>query len=124
MSRVYAVQQPMMRDRVTRELIPKFDLSDAEVFGDLTFLLGDRAQPWRPNDEGHLQVSTVILDEIEDRIADFCDDDFLLLTGNPILIGIAAHLAWVTNDGRVKFLQWHGRDRRYMVVHLDGDAET
>ncbi len=123
MSRVYVVQQPMMRDRSTSELVPKFDLSDAKVFGELVFLLGDRARPWRPNDEGHLQVSAGILDEIEDRLADFGDDDFLLLTGNPILIGIAAHLAWEINGGRVWFLQWHGRDRRYMVVHLDGEAE-
>lgn len=108
----------MMRDRQTGALVPKFDLSEAALFGELTYLLGERARPWHGDPDRRLVINPAVLDEIQTAIGGFTDDDFLLLVGNPILIGIATRCAWEANAGRIKFLQWHGHDQRYMVVHL------
>jgi len=109
MAVVYAVQNPHWRDRDTGEFVPKYDLSSCEEFGELRFVLGPRTQ---------LSDTEKVLDEIEDSLEGFCDDDFLLLIGNPVLIAIAALVAG-DRTNRLGFLVWNRNQRGYEPVHVD-----
>lgn len=58
------------------------------------------------------------------ELKDFSDDDFLLLTGNPALIGIACCIAAEVNVGRFKVLVWDRQEMRYYVTRVDLRAST
>jgi hypothetical protein len=107
MSRVFVVQDQMHLDPASNILKPKFDMSSAARHGALITLLSPTARPFRPE---------YVIAELRQKLADFCDDDYLLLIGNPCLIGFCVAIAARANSGRVRVLQWDGRQRAYVVV--------
>lgn len=55
----------------------------------------------------------------DNKLSSFCDDDHLLLIGDPIAIGIATAVAAKWNQGRVKLLKWDRQEKRYFVVSIN-----
>ena len=110
MSRVFVVQSSMRRSVRSGDLVPKFDLSPAEEYGELFELLSPSARPFE---------SDHVISQLHDGLATYCSDDYLLLIGNPCLIGFAVAIASDVNDGHVKALQWNGKERRYITVSAD-----
>lgn len=104
---VYVVQNALHHDNRTGDLVPKFDYGPAEEFGEIKFLLNDQARPF---------VLAPIIDELHEKLADFGPGDYLLLTGNPTLLGLAFAIAADRNDGNIKVLQWHGRSGSYNAI--------
>jgi len=111
MSRVFVVQNQHRWDRERQTFIPKFDLTPAAEYGELVYLLSPTAAPFTPDP---------VLGELRDKLADFNDGDYLLLVGNPMLIGFATAIAASANNGHVNLLQWSGKDRRYIAVEASG----
>lgn len=107
MSRVFVVQNQHYYDKAEGRLVPKFDLSSAEQYGELIFLLGPGAAPFNP-------VSPIA--ELNDKLADYGDEDYLLLIGNPCLIGWTVAIAADSNNGFVNLLQWSGKDQSYIPI--------
>lgn len=62
--------------------------------------------------------STPVLHEMQRRLATFGDDDRLLCTGDPLLIGAATVYAARANNGRVPCLKWDKQDKVYYEVVL------
>lgn len=110
MSRVFVIQNQHRYDRVSNKLVEKFDISPAEEFGEVVYLLGSNASPFSP---------AGVIEELHEGLDTFGDDDFLLLIGNPCLIGFAVAIAADVNEGRVNLLQWSGKERRYISVPAD-----
>ena len=105
---VFAVQQQMRFDAVKKELVPRFtSINKAERWGDIVYLLSPSAHPFNPE---------LVLGDLHEKLSSFSDEDFLLLIGNPGLIGMATALAAYYNEGRVKFLQWSGRHNEYTEI--------
>ncbi|UQS95103.1 hypothetical protein Pam3_32 [Pseudanabaena phage Pam3] len=107
MSNVYVVQDHRRYDRDTGQFVPVHDLTPAKQYGELKYLLSPTAAPWNPQS---------ILPELWSGLKNFCDDDYLLLNGNPILIGWATAVAADYNDGSVQLLQWNGKEGRYLPI--------
>lgn len=104
MPKVYIVQVGMQRrDTMTGDKVP-FDLSPAEEYGQLVPLLGPRATPYN---------TEAIIQELRLGLRDYTENDYLLLVGNPVLIGIASAIC-ASKAHTVQFLQWSGRERRYL----------
>lgn len=110
MSRVFVVQNQHRWDPRLEKLVPKFDLTPAQEYGKIEFILGANANPFNPE---------LIVPEMQDKLSEYSDEDFLLLIGNPILIGWATAIAADANDGFVRLLQWSGKDRKYISVQAD-----
>lgn len=106
---VYIVQEPMERDRATGELRSKFDFSEARQFGDLVFLLSPGMKPGDP----------LAITQLWEKLRGYGPGDFLLLAGNPCLLGAATAVASHLTGGRVRCLQYNGRMRGYIPVALD-----
>lgn len=105
---VYIVQKQMRFDDKTGSLVPRFKTLDrAEKFGRFEYLLSPSAHPFNPDN---------IIGDLHEKLKDFCDEDYLLLIGNPVLIGMAAAVASHHNNGRLRFLQWSGRQNDYAEV--------
>ena len=115
MSIVYVVQNQHRWDREANDFVPKFDLAPAAEFGRLEYLLPPPTGPFRPDS---------VIAELREKLQNFTDDDYLLLIGNPVLIGLATALAAAYNGGSVSLLQWSGKDQRYIPVDASGLERT
>lgn len=105
---VYAIQYQMKFDQQKGELVPRFPLiNKAEKFGKIEYLLSPSAHPFNPE---------TVLGDLHEKLSGFSDDDHLLLIGNPALIGMATVIASYYNNGRVRFLQWSGRNTDYIEI--------
>lgn len=57
-----------------------------------------------------------IISELKEKLKGFTDDDFLLLAGDPVLMGIATCVAAEINCGRINFLRWDRDTQRYIKM--------
>ena len=112
MSRVFVVQMPHQLSPRKNRLVPKFPhlVEQAEHWGEVIFLLTPTASPFN---------SQPIIRELHTKLWNFSDEDYLVLVGSPWLIGLTTAIAALHNQGRVKGLQWSGRDNQYKEVSAD-----
>lgn len=111
MKTVYVVQNQHRLNGKSHCLEPKFDLSPAEEFGQLSYLLNPSASPFRPES---------VIQELHEKLKDFGPGDHLLLVGNPVLIGFAVAIAAHYSGGEVSLLQWSGKAKRYINITTSG----
>lgn len=109
MSKVYVVQEPQSYDKVTGKRTLKFDMSSAEEFGQVEVLLEWTAKPWDKS----------VIEELKAKLDRFEDGDWLILTGNPSLMGAAAAIVADVTGGSLRLLQYHGKERRYIPVVIE-----
>ena len=85
------------------------NFSDATSFGDCEILPAD------------IQTySTLpIIRKLNARLANFCDDDYLLLAGDPAAIALSASIAARHNNNRFKMLKWDRLDEKYYPLYAD-----
>lgn len=103
---VWVVQKPVYKDP-DGNWRQRFDLSDAEQFGNLRAIFepGDRAENsdlYRP-----LQRFTSLV----------CEGDYLLCLGDPALIARAA-AAWSHKGHTLRILKWDRRNKKYILCTL------
>lgn len=60
------------------------------------------------------------LEHARTRLESMQEDDFLLLNGDPVMIGICLAVA-AEQLGRVKLLRWDRREKIYLPIVLDFD---
>lgn len=119
MSRVFAVQQPKRLNPRTGTLEDHVDLSPAEEHGEVTVLLPPGAGPFKDLDN--------VVEDLRVGLEDFGPTDYLLLVGNPVLIGLATALAADQTEGNLQFLQWSGARREYIKIcarDIYGDLQS
>lgn len=108
-SRVFVVHQPTGRDPWTHAVKPTMDLSPALEYGELRFILRDFENPFANPQASMDEVQRVLEEE------SFCAEDWVLLVGNPVLIGMVAAAA-ARRANALRMLQWNRTERRYMPV--------
>lgn len=96
---VYVVQEPTDKN-----------IMSAKAFGPIQILLPPGQVAYSPG-------PTVY--RLKQKLKNFCNDDYLLLIGDPVAIALAAEVAATMNVGKVKFLKWDRQERRYMAVVTD-----
>lgn len=114
MAVVYVVQKQMKVDPRTGDMVSRFDLTQAERYGKIEYLLSPRARPY---------AAGGIITELYEKLDTFSDEDYLLLVGNQCLVGFAMSVAADLNEGRVNILQWSGRDQAYVEIQADINGE-
>ena len=105
---VFAVQMQMRFDNEKRELVERFpSINRADKWGKIKFILSPSANPFKPE---------LVIGDIHECLSGFNDNDYLLLIGNPVLIGMATAIAANNSGGLVNFLQWSGRHNTYTEI--------
>ena len=95
----------------TREGRPKFNIMGAAEYGKLKFLLDERSQMiFSP---GPLIV------KLKSLLKDFKPTDYLLLTGDPAIIGVVCSLVSDVTNGRYNLLKWDRQEKRYYPIEID-----
>lgn len=91
--------------------MPYKDVLSAEEYGDLKSVVEPGFQLLLSPDS--------ITDKIKKVLKDFNDKDYLLLIGDPSIIGIACAIASDINMGRFKVLKWDRRRERYFPIEIN-----
>tara|TARA_R110000772_G_scaffold38453_1_gene90734 strand:+ start:355 stop:660 length:306 start_codon:yes stop_codon:yes gene_type:complete len=99
MSKVYAIQEASGKN-----------LLAATNYGDLEFLL--------PPLTNLMFATESAVNTIKEGLSEFTEEDYLLLVGDPISIGIATHYA-VKSSNVVNFLKWDNREYKYFPVTVE-----
>lgn len=107
---VFIVQEPMIRDSASGNLIPQFDFRQVLEYGSPVVCLPPGRVALTPG-------PTVAV--LRSKLRDFNDEDYLVATGDPSAIAIAAAIACDNNMGRMKLLKWDKNHKRYIMVAID-----
>ena len=88
-----------------------YNVRSAEKFGNLKVMLSDRKQM--------ILASGPLTFELQKHLKDFNDNDYLLLIGDPAIIGVCCAIAADINNGKFKVLKWDRIDRKYYDLEID-----
>lgn len=107
--KIFVVQKQMMWNPAKGELVSKFDLKPAERYGEIVWLLSPTAGPFN---------AIPIIRELKEKLKDYSyeNGDYLLLLGNPCIIGWTVAIASQVSGGPVRLLQWSGKSREYVPI--------
>lgn len=98
---------------------PHLDYSDAERYGDVEFITN-----LEYSDMANSLNNEHVLSDVRNKMAKFNpNEDYLLMTGNPITMGYAFHLAMEIAEAgaarqQIKLLRWDGITRTYRAVNF------
>ncbi len=87
------------------------NILSAEKYGKIKFLVPEGSQV--------TFSAGYVTEMLRSKLSSFCDEDFLLLIGDPVAIGIATALAAHWNMGRVKMLKWDKMEHKYYPVSIN-----
>ena len=90
---------------------PKFNIMGALKYGKLKVLLKENAQIV-------LSPGPVIF-ELRRLLKNYTSKDFLLLSGDPAIIGLACTIASDINNGRFNLLKWDRQEKVYYPLEID-----
>lgn len=100
MPKVYVVQE-----------MPNHNIAPALAYGEIEILLPSNMQI-------AFSVAPAIR-RLRNKLRHFGDSDYLLMTGDPVAIGVACAVASHYNGGKFAALKWDRRDHLYIPVRVD-----
>ena len=83
----------------------------ARKFGKLVALL--------PNEAQVVLSAAPTIRKLRRGLKDFTQEDFLLLSGDPLIMGLAIWIALDNSQGKCSFLKWDKIERDYYDVDVD-----
>ena len=90
---------------------PKYNIMGAQKYGKLKVLL-------KENTQIILSPGPVIF-ELRRLLKDFNSNDYLLLSGDPSVIGLACAIASDINSGRFNILKWDRQEKEYYPLEIN-----
>ena len=95
----------------TREGRPKINVVGASRYGELIFLLPELSQI--------IFSPGPLIFKLRKLLKNFTSEDFLLLTGDPAIIGVACSIVSDITGGKYKVLKWDKQERQYYPIVID-----
>ena len=95
----------------TRAGNPKINIMGASQYGRFKFLLPELSQI--------IFSPGPLIYKLRDGLRNFNSKDYLLLTGDPAIIGVACSIVSDITNGKYKLLKWDKQERRYYPIEID-----
>ena len=95
----------------TRMGRPKFNIMGAQKYGKLKVLL-------REDTQIILSPGPIIF-ELRRLLKDYNSNDYLLLSGDPSVIGLARAIVSDINNGKFKLLKWDRQEKVYYPLEIN-----
>ena len=95
----------------TKEGRPKINILGAAKFGTFKFLLPELSQI--------IFSPGPLIFKLRKGLKDYRVKDFLLLTGDPAIIGVACSIVSDMTNGKYKLLKWDKQERKYYPIHIN-----
>ena len=106
-STVYVIQEISG----TREGRPKINILGASQYGSFKFLLPELSQI--------IFSPGPLIMKLRQGLKDYRSNDYLLLTGDPAIIGVACSIASDITNGKYNVLKWDKQERRYYPITIN-----
>ena len=107
MSIVYVIQEIPG----TKAGAPKINIMGAAEYGTFKFLLPEFSQI--------IFSPGPLVFKLRKGLKDFKEEDYLLLTGDPAIIGVACSLVSDTTGGKYKLLKWDKQEKKYYSIEIN-----
>ena len=95
----------------TRDGRPKFNIMGAAEYGKLKFLLDERSQM--------IFSPGPLIFKLKNLVRNFKPTDYLLLTGDPAIIGVVCCLVSDITNGKFNLLKWDRQEKKYYPIEID-----
>jgi len=95
----------------SRAGMPKINIIGAAQYGKLKVLLPENAQI--------ILSSGPVVFKLKRLLKDYRATDYLLLTGDPAIIGLACSIVSDYTNGRYNLLKWDKQERRYYPIEIN-----
>jgi len=95
----------------TRDGRPKINIMGAAEFGTFKFLLPELSQI--------IFSPGPLIFKLRKGLQNYKPRDFLLLTGDPAIIGVACSIVSDITNGKYQLLKWDKQERRYYPISIN-----
>ena len=95
----------------TRAGSPKINIMSASKFGEFKFLLPEFSQI--------IFSPGPLIFKLRNLLKDYTTKDYLLLTGDPAIIGVACSIVADITNGKFNLLKWDKQDRIYYPIEIN-----
>ena len=95
----------------TRDGRPKINIMGAGEFGTFKFLLPELSQI--------IFSPGPLIFKLRKGLQNYRQKDFLLLTGDPAIIGVACSIVSDITNGKYKLLKWDKQERKYYPIQIN-----
>ena len=95
----------------TRDGRPKINIMGAAEFGTFKFLLPELSQI--------IFSPGPLIFKLRKGLQDYTPRDFLLLTGDPAIIGVACSIVSDITNGKYQLLKWDKQERKYYSININ-----
>ena len=95
----------------TQEGRPKINIMGAANYGKFKFLLPELSQI--------IFSPGPLIFKLRKELARYRKKDFLLLTGDPAIIGVACSIVSDITNGKYNLLKWDKQERKYYSIEID-----
>ena len=90
---------------------PKINIMGASKYGELKFLLPELSQI--------IFSPGPLIFKLRNLLKNFKKDDYLLLTGDPAIIGVACSIVSDMTNGKYNLLKWDKQERQYYPIEIN-----
>jgi len=90
---------------------PKINIMGASKYGELRFLLPELSQI--------IFSPGPLIYKLRTLLRSFTTDDYLLLTGDPAIIGVACSIVSDMTNGKYNLLKWDKQERQYYPININ-----
>ena len=95
----------------TKEGRPKINIMGATQYGKLKFLLPELSQI--------IFSPGPLIYKLRQGLKNFSKKDYLLLTGDPAIIGVACALVAENTSGKFNLLKWDKQEKKYYHIEIN-----
>ena len=90
---------------------PKINIIGATQFGNLRVLLPENSQI--------ILSPNYVITTLRQKLKEYTIRDYLLLTGDPAIIGVACSIVSDITNGKYNLLKWDKQERKYYPVKIN-----
>ena len=90
---------------------PKINIMGASQFGQFKFLLPEFSQM--------IFSPGPLIYKLRQGLKNYTADDYLLLTGDPAIIGVACSIVSDITNGKYNVLKWDKQERKYYPIEIN-----
>ena len=95
----------------TRDGKPRINIIGAAEYGDLKFLLPELSQI--------IFSPGPLIFKLRKALKNYTREDYLLLTGDPAIIGVACSIVSDITNGKYKLLKWDKQEKKYYPITIN-----
>jgi hypothetical protein len=106
-NKVYVIQEVAG----TQSGAPKINIMGAAKYGKFEFLLPEFSQI--------IFSPGPLIFKLRKALKDFTTEDYLLLTGDPAIIGVACSIVSDMTNGKYNLLKWDKQERQYYPIQIN-----